>query len=497
MIHRDPRDGQLYLLNLIDTPGHIDFSYEVSRSLVSCQGALLLVDSSQSVQAQTLANFNKAKALDLTMIPIVTKIDLPNAMPEETAKSMCSTFGLEVSSVIRTSAKQRIGIDDVLAAIIDRLPHPDLNKTPDSPFMARVVDSWFDEHRGVVMLLQCISGTLKEGDRITTFASAKEALDIDNRKEFSVQEIGLLTPGTLRTRILGTGQVGYVIAGLKSTRQARIGDSVYVPLQWNNRENDLKPLDGYAPAKQTLFASVFPVDPGQLDEMYAAVDRLLLNDSSISITKDQSPLLGSGLRCGFLGFLHMEVFNQRLEDEFNMNVIITTPSVPYQIQFSDGTEKTISCVSGWPNPNRDLKFDVFEPMVSVTVIAPQQYYGAMMEIVKEKRGVDIDIKYLDDGNVLITSEVPWQEVVCDMSDQISNQSSGYASFNYDTSTSRQADLVKVEIALNHDPCDPLSFVAHSSKAVSSGRNMCSKLKEVIARQQFDINIQAKINSKVC
>lgn len=287
-----------------------------------------------------------------------------------------------------------------------------------------------------------------------------------------------------------------MIAGLKSTRQARIGDSVYVPSQWQNRESDLKPLPGYAPAKQTLFASVFPVDPGQLDEMYAAVDRLLLNDSSISVTKDQSPLLGSGLRCGFLGFLHMEVFNQRLEDEFNMNVIITTPSVPYQIQYVDGTEKMISCVSGWPRPNKDLKFVVFEPMVSVTVIAPQQYFGAMMEIIKDKRGADIDIKYLDDGNVLITSEVPWQEVVCDMSDQISNQSSGYASFNYDTSTPRQADLVKVEIALNQDACDPLSFVAHSTKAVTSARNMCAKLEEVIARQQFEINIQAKINSKV-
>lgn len=296
--------------------------------------------------------------------------------------------------------------------------------------------------------------------------------------------------------MLATGQVGYVIAGLKSTRQARIGDSVYVPSQWQNKESELKPLPGYAPAKQTLFASVFPVDPGQLDEMYAAVDRLLLNDSSISITKDQSPLLGSGLRCGFLGFLHMEVFNQRLEDEFNMNVIITTPSVPYLIKFNDGTEKTISCVSEWPRPDRNLKFEVFEPMVTVTVIAPQQYYGAMMDIIKDKRGADIDIKYLDDGNVLICSEVPWQEVVCDMSDQISNQSSGYASFNYDPSQSRRADLVKVEIALNHDPCDPLSFITHSSKAVASARNMCTKLKEVIARQQFEINIQAKIHSKV-
>jgi GTP-binding protein LepA len=327
MIFEDKRtNGTRYLINLIDTPGHIDFSYEVSRSLASCQGALLLVDSTQSVQAQTLANHEKAKKIGLSIIPVVTKIDLPSSQPEETALAMGTTFNVDPSDVIFTSAKKNIGVLEVLEAVVDRLPSPVASSMKvDGPFLGRVVDSWFDEHRGVVCLIQAVSGTLLEGQRITTFASVKESKDIDSRSDFSVQEIGILTPVPLRTTSLRTGQVGYIIAGMRSTRQARIGDTMYVPVEWPKLE-ELVPLSGYEAAKPMLFASVFPVDTTELEALFAAVDRLCLNDSSISVVRDQSSSLGSGLRCGFLGFLHMEVFNQRLQDEFNMQIVMTTPS---------------------------------------------------------------------------------------------------------------------------------------------------------------------------
>ena len=412
MIFEDRRhNNKRYLINLIDTPGHIDFSYEVSRSLASCQGALLLVDSTQSVQAQTLANYAKAKALGLEIIPAVTKIDLPNAQPEETALAMSTTFSVDPDTVILTSAKKQIGILEVLEAVVDRLPSPvaqngSLREVSTGPFLGRVVDSWFDEHRGVVCLIQGIGGTLVEGQRITTFASVRESKDIDTRSDFSVQEIGILTPATLRTSSLRSGQVGYVIAGMRSTRQARIGDTMYVPTEWTKGSDELTPLPGYEAAKPMLFASVFPVDTTELEGLFAAVDRLCLNDSSISVVRDQSSSLGSGLRCGFLGFLHMEVFTQRLQDEFNMNIIMTSPSVPYQIEFTDGTTKTVSNIAQWPEVG--LHFTVKEPMVKVILITPKEFYGEMCEIIKERRGLEMETHFLDDGQVLIKTNMPWQ-----------------------------------------------------------------------------------------
>eukprot|EP01041_Mallomonas_annulata_P011891 gene11891-24915_t len=503
MIYVDKRTNIRYLLNLIDTPGHIDFSYEVSRSLASCQGALLLVDSTQNIQAQTLANYEKAKALGLKIIPIVTKIDLPNAQPEETAICMGTTFGLDPDSVIMTSAKKMIGIQDILEAIIDRLPSPSIslnerNKTIHQ-FQGRIVDSWFDEHRGVVCLIQGVNGTLKEGQRISTYASVQEAKDIDTRTEFSVQEVGLLTPTQLRTSLLIRGQVGYVVAGLRSTRQARIGDTMYIPSEWihsSGGSGSMLPLSGYEAAKPMLFASIFPVDSDELEALFAAVDRLCLNDSSITVTKDHSASLGSGLRCGFLGFLHMEVFNQRLRDEFAMNIVMTTPSVPYKIQYVNGPLVEISSISLWPEANRNAEsYEVLEPMVKVLLITPQEYYGAMVDIMKDRRGIDLEITHLDDGQVRLLCNLPWQEVVCDMHDQVKNASSGYASFNYEDIGYFKSDLVKVEVAVNNEPCEPLSFIAHRAKAVELGRKVVEKLKEVISRQQFEIILQAKINSK--
>jgi GTP-binding protein LepA len=494
MIFEDKRTNERYLINLIDTPGHIDFSYEVARSLASCQGALLLVDSTQSVQAQTLANHGKAKVLGLEIIPVVTKIDLPSSQPEETALTMGSTFSVDPDAVIWTSAKKNIGILEVLEAVVDKLPSPALAlKDVDGPFLGRIVDSWFDEHRGVVCLIQAIGGTLRENERITTFASSGESKDVDGKSDFSVQEIGILTPTPLRTNVLKTGQVGYVIAGMRSTRQARIGDTMFVPASWNNIK-EVEPLPGYEAAKPMLFASVFPVDTLDLDLLFASVDRLCLNDSSITVSRDQSSSLGAGLRCGFLGFLHMEVFTQRLKDEFNIEIIMTSPSVPYLVEYIDGTSEYISNVGLWPDT---IKYNrVLEPMVKVTLISPEPYYGAMMDIVKDRRGIDMETVYLDDGQVLMTTMMPWQEVVCDMNDAVKNMSSGYATFNYEEGDYQKADLIKVDICVNHDSCDPLSFIAHSSKAVAQGRRLVAKLKDVIDRQQFDISLQAKIGNKV-
>jgi GTP-binding protein LepA len=457
---------------------------------------LLLVDSTQSVQAQTLANFGKAKALGLNIIPVVTKIDLPNSQPEDTALAMGTTFSLDPESVIMTSAKAGIGVEDVLRAVVDRLPSPRaISKDENGQFYGRIVDSWFDEHRGVVCLVQVIGGKLIEGQRISMYASSKESKDVDHRTDFSVQEIGILTPQSVRTSMLRAGQVGYVIAGLRSTRQARIGDTMFVPTEWSQKSEIIQPLEGYESAKPMLFASIYPVDSQQLDDLFAAVDKLLLNDSSVTVTREQSTSLGSGLRCGFLGFLHMEVFNQRLKDEFNVEIVMTTPSVPYIIKYHDGEVKQISCVSEWPDPEK-RKCDVSEPMVNVTLVTPHAYYGGMVDIIKERRGTDISTQYLDDGQVLISALVPWQEVVCDMNDEVKHCSAGYASFNYEEAGFKEANLVKVEIAVNGEECDPLSFVCHKEKAASSGRKMAQKLKEVLSRQQFEIVIQARVGTKI-
>ena len=498
MIYKDKRFGNEinYLINLIDTPGHIDFSYEVTRSLASCQGALLLVDSSQSIQAQTLANHGKAKTLGLSIIPVVTKIDLPNALPDETALLMSTTFNIDPDCVIHTSAKKGIGIIQVLEAVVDHLPSPQkISKASNGSFYGRIVDSWFDEHRGVICLVQVIGGQLNENQRITTFASIREAKDIDSRNDFSVQEIGLLTPNPLRTSMIKTGQVGYVICGMRSTRQARIGDTMYIPAEWNKTADEIVPLEGYASAKPMLFASVFPADPNDLDLLFSSVDRLCLNDSSISVVRDQSASLGAGLRCGFLGFLHMEVFNQRLNDEFNCQTVMTSPSVPYMLIYEDGGSEIISNTSSWPGQSR-IGFEIHEPMVLITLITPKEYYGNMMDIIKDRRGLEVEVTYLDDGQVLITSIIPWQEVVCDMHDSVKHSSSGYASLNYEEAGYKKADLVKVEIVVNNESCDALSFIGHSSKAIVSGRKLAIKLKEVLQRQQFEIIIQAKIGAKV-
>jgi GTP-binding protein LepA len=343
--------------------------------------------------------------------------------------------------------------------------------------------------------MQVIGGKISENKRISTFASVKESKEIDNRVDFSVQEIGVLTPEQLRTTALHTGQVGYVICGMRSTKQARIGDTMYIPSEWKKGETIL-PLTGYESAKSMLFASIFPVDSNELEALFMAVDKLCLNDNSLNVARDQSSSLGSGLRIGFLGFLHMEVFNQRLTDEFNLQIVMTAPSVPYKIEYEDGTEETISSVSDWPQPKLKSNFKVYEPMVKVTLLTPKEYYGDMMDIIKDRRGSEVEVQYLDDDQVLLTSIIPWQEVVIDMNDVIKHNSSGYASFNYEDAGNTIADLVMCEIAVNGEACDALSFISHTTKATINGRKLAIKLKDILDRQQFEIVIQARIGLKV-
>ena len=569
----DGDKGERYMINMIDTPGHVDFAYEVSRSLACCEGALLLVDSTQSIQAQTLDTYSKAKALGLHIIPVVTKTDLPNADPVRVAIAMSSAFGVDPDSVIMTSAKRSEGIDDILHAIIDQIPSPSHTALVDAtypelqaavqssktqngtrlPFLARIVDSWFDRHRGVVCLVQCLQGRLDEGKRLTAYAAVAQyegrevevpssstavtpnhteagsgadassdqgrgsssssssssmsaaALSdsvADPRNGFSVQDVGLLTPESHRTGCLSSGQVGYVIAGMRSTKQARIGDTMYIPSEWSGKGSRSagrppRPLPGYEPAKCMLFASVYPVDTEDLDALFAAADRLCLNDSSLFVSRERSSSLGAGLRCGFLGFLHMEVTIQRLKDEFEIPVVMTTPSVPYIIRDPrSGQEYMIESVNEWPVPDKQQhKFDVLEPMVAITLITPDKYLGDMVSIIKDRRGTDLDFGS-EAEMVVIRARVPWQEVVCDMSDAVKNMSSGYATFNYAEDGFEKASLQKVEVMVNGTLCDPLSFVHHIDGAAAQGRRLAKRLKDVLRRQQFEIVIQAKMGSKV-
>jgi GTP-binding protein LepA len=489
----------IYLIPL----GHVDFAYEVSRSLASCQGALLLVDSTQSVQAQTLQTHQKAKDLQLKIVPVATKIDLPSAQPEETALIMATSFDLNPDDVIMTSAKTNTGVDKLLEAIVDEVPSPTKYMAPWSghELLARIIDSWYDQHRGVVCLIQIIQGKLREADRITTYASATSyTSEAGTTADFSVQECGVLSPLQLRTQVLDSGQVGYMIAGMKSNRQARVGDTIYIPSQWHGKYQDLTPLEGYESTKCMLYASIYPEDPLQLEALYAAVARLSLNDASVTFTRESMPAVGSGMRCGFLGFLHMEVFSQRLQNEFDIPVVMTSPSVPYEAQFTDkhGNEtfRVISSIADWPDQSEGKNCIIREPMVNTIIVSPLDYYGALVELIKDKRGVNISIKTLDDGQMVISSMLPWQEVVRNMNDQVKQISSGYASLDYSDAGYHKSSLVKVDILVNGEKCPPLSFINHTKSAPDVGRKTALRLKQLLKRQQFEIIIQAKIGQKV-
>ncbi|RTL07027.1 elongation factor 4 [Candidatus Dependentiae bacterium] len=470
-------NGTTYLLNLIDTPGHVDFNYEVSRSLYACQGALLLVDASQGVEAQTLANFYLAFEQDLHIVPVINKIDLPTADVERIEHQLEKLFDFQPSESVKASAKSGIGIEDILQAIIERIPHP--KGSVQNPLKALLFDSWFDEYRGVICLLALHDGSLKKGD----FISLAQA-DV----EYEVLELGLMYPEPTPTNELYAGQVGYIITGMKSVREARVGDTIF------HTKKKVTPFPGFKPAKPVVFAGLYPVEANEFDQLQEAIEKLTLNDASVTVEKKTSVALGLGFRCGFLGLLHMDVFRQRLEQEYGLTVIPTAPSVLYKVQLANGETISIESPAEFPDPQ---KIDIiFEPIIDVTIIVPQTYLGGILNLCQEKRGEQKDMNFIDDQRVMLKYKLPLNEVATDFYDQLKSISSGYASFDYEEAGYQPSDVVKMDILLNGKPVDALSVIVHEDKAYYIGRQLTEKLKDKIPRQLFEVVIQAAIGAKI-
>jgi len=484
-----------HLLNLIDTPGHVDFAFEVKRSLRSCQGALLLIDSTQGVQAQTLANYNLAKDAGLTIIPVITKLDLPHSDPARAIEQIESIFGLREEEVIWTSAKTGEGCEEVLPEIIRRLPPP-----PEPPvevkkagkFRAVVVDSWYDQFKGTVCLIFIQGGRIEPGDSF--FSDSQASLPKESPIKFSVHEVGFLTPQLNPSATLETGQVGYLFGGIKENAHVRIGDFLSEcfegltrdPVELQKRKINSTPK---------VYTSVYPLDNADFDELRKSIERLMLNDSSVIIKAENNGALGNGFRCGFLGKLHMEVFFQRLDDEFGTAVIATAPAVPYTVIFKDGTKFVAETPSQLPDESKNIA-RILEPMASVTIVTPLEYMGHILKIMKERRGRQEVVENIDEARMVMKYTVPWQEVIVDLQDELKNATSGFCTFEYDEAHAEESKVKKVSILVNGNPVDALTFIAHESLAHKRGRAAILKLKSVIRRQQFEVVIQAAIGGKI-
>ena len=463
--------GTEYLLNLIDTPGHVDFSYEVSRSLYACQGALLLVDACQGVQAQTMANFYLAFEQDLTIIPIINKIDMANADTERVSRELDSLFDYKKDEILLASAKTGLGIDGILGAIIDRMPAPTADA--EKPLKVLLFDSWFDDYRGVICLITVENGTLKKGDNITL---------AQTNTRYEILEVGLMYPGPIPTDTLYAGQVGYIITGMKTVKEAQVGDTIY------RSKEPVEAYPGFREAKPMVFAGIFPVENSDFEVLRDSIEKLTLNDASVSLEKKSSPALGLGFRCGFLGLLHMDVFKQRLEQEYNQNVIATAPSVRYKMTLTNGKEIEIENPSDFPD--RSYIEEIYEPMIDATIIVPKEYLGNILNLCQKKRGEQKNMEPLDDSRMIVRYKLPLNEVVTDFYDQIKSLSSGYASFDYDEADYEPADLIKLDILLNTKPVDALAVIVHKESAYNVGRRLAEKLKKAIPRQLFEVIIQA-------
>ena len=472
------KDGQEYVLNLIDTPGHVDFSYEVSRSLVACEGALLVVDASQGVEAQTLANVYLAIENNLEIIPVLNKIDLPGAEPERVIGEIEEIIGLDCSGAILASAKEGIGIPEILEAIVERVPQP--QNTIDEPLRALIFDSYYDSYRGVVVYFRVMDGTLKTGDKVYLMAS---------EKEYEIDELGVLCPTQKPVNQLHAGEVGYFAAAIKAVEDARVGDTMTL-----SKDKAAEPLPGYAEAKPMVFCGMFPIDSDQFKDLREALDKLKLNDAALQFEPETSSAMGFGFRCGFLGLLHMEIVQERLEREYNLDLIITAPSVVYRVTTNKGEEIYIDNPATLPSPNEREKIE--EPYVKVEMITPETYVGTLMELSQGRRGVFKDMKYLAQGRTTLTYELPLAEVVTDFFDQMKSRSRGYASMEYQLIGYRENHLVKLDLMINGDPVDSLAMIVHRDKAYNVGRGMAEKLKELIPRHQFKVPIQAAIGSKI-
>ncbi|CAH8364166.1 unnamed protein product [Eruca vesicaria subsp. sativa] len=467
-----------YCLNLIDTPGHVDFSYEVSRSLAACEGALLVVDASQGVEAQTLANVYLALENNLEIIPVVNKIDLPGAEPEQVLREIEEVIGLDCSKAILCSAKEGIGITEILNAIVQRIPPPP--ETAEKPFRALIFDSYYDPYRGVIVYFRVIDGKVKKGDRILFMASGKD---------YFADEIGVLSPNQIQVDELYAGEVGYISASIRSVADARVGDTIT-----NFSRKAESSLPGYEEATPMVFCGLFPVDADQFPDLRDALEKLQLNDAALKFEPETSSAMGFGFRCGFLGLLHMEIVQERLEREYNLNLITTAPSVVYKVHTVNGDITMCSNPSLLPQPG--LRKSVEEPYVKIELLTPKDYIGALMELAQDRRGEFKEMKYIAENRASLLYELPLAEMVGDFFDQLKSRTKGYASMEYSVIGYRESDLIKLDILINAELVEPLSTIVHRDKAYSVGRALTQKLKELIPRQMFKVPIQACIGSKV-
>ena len=472
-------DGQMYELNLIDTPGHVDFTYEVSRALAACEGAILVVDATQGIEAQTLANVYLALDHDLEILPVINKIDLPSAQPEVVKKEIEDEIGLDTENCPLISAKMGIGIEDVLKDIVARVPAPEGD--PDAPLQALIFDSYYDNYRGAISSVRVKQGRVKVGDRIRMMAG---------KCEFDVTEVGAFTPtGYLPTDELSAGDVGYIAASIKDIADIHVGDTI--TLAQNPAE---KPLPGYKPVQPMVFCGIYPADGAEYETLKDALERLRLNDASLSFDPETSVALGYGFRCGFLGLLHMEIIQERLEREFDLDLVTTAPSVVYHVNKTDGTQVSIDNPTNLPPITEIASME--EPYVDAHVISPADYVGAIMDLCQEKRGTFRDMKYIDGGRVSLSYDLPLNEVIYDFFDTLKSRTRGYASFDYELKGYVESDLVKLDILINKEEVDALSFIVHADSAYERGRKMCEKLKDEIPRHMFEVPIQAAIGGKV-
>ncbi|AVX19999.1 GTP-binding protein LepA [Carboxydocella sporoproducens DSM 16521] len=472
------RDGREYILNLIDTPGHVDFTYEVSRSLAACEGALLVVDASQGIEAQTLANVYMALEHDLEIIPVINKIDLPSAEPERVRQEIEDVIGLDASEAILASAKAGIGVEEILEAIVAKIPAP--KGDPEAPLQALIFDSHFDPYKGVIVYFRVVQGTIKKGMKIRFMATGKE---------FEVTEVGTFRPFPVPTEQLSVGEVGYLAASIKNVKDTTVGDTIT-----EAERPAAEPLPGYRKATPMVFCGLYPVDSGDYEDLRDALEKLNLNDAALIYEPETSVALGFGFRCGFLGLLHMEIIQERLEREYGLTLITTAPSVVYRVYLTNGEVIDIDNPTKLPPPTQIEHLE--EPYVKATIMVPNNFVGAIMDLAQEKRGNFLNMEYLSESRVMLHYELPLAEIVYDFFDQLKSRTKGYASFDYEFIGYKPSKLVKLDILIHGEVVDALSFIVHKDKAYQRGRQMVEKLRDLIPRHQFEIPIQAAIGNKV-
>ncbi|EGJ09872.1 translation elongation factor 4 [Rubrivivax benzoatilyticus] len=477
------KDGKVYNLNLIDTPGHVDFSYEVSRSLSACEGALLVVDASQGVEAQTVANCYTALDLGVEVIPVLNKMDLPQADPDNAKAEIEDVIGIDATDAIPCSAKTGLGIDDILEAVVHRMPAPRGN--PDGAPRAMIIDSWFDNYVGVVMLVRVVDGVLKKGDRIRMMAT---------NAVYPLEQIGVFTPKSMPREALNAGEVGFLIAGIKELQAAKVGDTITLEKKLpNNAGPASEPLPGFKEIQPQVFAGLYPTEASEYDQLRDALEKLKLNDSSLRYEPEVSQALGFGFRCGFLGLLHMEIVQERLEREFDQDLVTTAPSVVYEVELNDGTVLQVENPSKMPDMGRIR--EIREPIVTVHLYMPQDAVGPVMTLANQKRGIQLNMAY-HGKQVMLTYELPLAEIVLDFFDKLKSVSRGYASMDYEFKEYRAADVVKVDILINGDRVDPLAMIVHRAQSQFRGRAVAAKMREQIPRQMYDVAIQAAIGANI-